>query len=399
MAVDLGSLACAWSVVTLPRPAGAPEPSVPAPLALGARWLAYEANQVRALPCLPVCQRPRRARRRRGAQRPRARRCLGRLSLLCTRVARGERALCRVCTQSRIHRSRRSGRSVAVSIAESGCATGSAPAPGRASLTGWGQGRFSDASAWSWPRRPCRAWRAACCRRRWQRRAAAGAAAAAAAPGARPWRPTSAPTRPRPRPWARPRGAPRGAGGAPPPSGGRQLRVLGEAGYKAVSARVGAWRGAAAGGLARCAPGARRGALAHVERRPARSPPCEDAGLPLDVKEVRALLQGPRQAARTGRGTARGCAGRARPCRAGSALLVTRRRAQGLAARGGRGRGRRGGHGDGARRGQPRRGGALPRACSAVGAAGLGRLRVAAHHRVSARAQHQRVPGARPRLH
>ena len=38
-------------------------------------------------------------------------------------------------------------------------------------------------------------------------------------------------------------------------SGGRQLRVLGEAGYKAVSARVGAWRGAAAGGLARCAPG------------------------------------------------------------------------------------------------------------------------------------------------
>jgi len=250
MAVDLGSLACAWSVVTLPRPrpAGAPEPSAPAPLALGARWLAYEANQVRALPCLPVCQRPRRARRRRGAQRPRARRCLGRLSLLCSRVARGERALCRVCTQSRIHRSSRSGRSVAVSIAESGCATGSAPAPGRASLTGWGQGRFSDASAWSWPRRPCRAWRAACCRRRWQRRAAAGAAAAAAAPGARPWRPTSAPTRPRPRPWARPRRPPRAAAAASCACWARRAtRRCPRASVPGAGLPPAAWRGARPG--------------------------------------------------------------------------------------------------------------------------------------------------------
>ncbi len=49
MAVDAGSLVCAWSVVTftVPRAPGQLEGSGGAvPLALGARWLAYAANQV-----------------------------------------------------------------------------------------------------------------------------------------------------------------------------------------------------------------------------------------------------------------------------------------------------------------------------------------------------------------
>ncbi len=96
MAVDLGSLACAWSVVTLPRPwlAGAPESNAPAPLALGARWLAYAANQARSLCATSL--RPLRAGHRRTAQRPRARRCVGRLALLCSRAEQGEMARCRV---------------------------------------------------------------------------------------------------------------------------------------------------------------------------------------------------------------------------------------------------------------------------------------------------------------
>ena len=49
MAVDAGSLVCAWSVVTftVPRAPGQPEGGGGVvPLALGARWLAYAANQV-----------------------------------------------------------------------------------------------------------------------------------------------------------------------------------------------------------------------------------------------------------------------------------------------------------------------------------------------------------------
>ncbi|KAK9845302.1 hypothetical protein WJX81_002840 [Elliptochloris bilobata] len=48
MAVDARSLACAWSVVTFPVPRAPGPPDTPGaavPLALGARWLAYAANQ------------------------------------------------------------------------------------------------------------------------------------------------------------------------------------------------------------------------------------------------------------------------------------------------------------------------------------------------------------------
>ena len=52
MAVDARSLATVWSVVTyaVPRPPGPPDaPAGAVPLALGARWLAYAANQARPL--------------------------------------------------------------------------------------------------------------------------------------------------------------------------------------------------------------------------------------------------------------------------------------------------------------------------------------------------------------
>lgn len=55
MAVDARSLATVWSVVTypVPRPPGPPDaPGGAVPLALGARWLAYAANQARPQLCM-----------------------------------------------------------------------------------------------------------------------------------------------------------------------------------------------------------------------------------------------------------------------------------------------------------------------------------------------------------